>query len=157
MKQFRKGRDPDPTVEERMDHWKISIPFGSLNPKADLVSTGPLLLGADARCTVDLTFRISAENLPNPAEGGLQVVVVVAIVDVVVEVVLVIDVVDAIVVVVLADVVVVVAGGAVVVVVVKRTVAPATTRFCRSDTWPVIAESAAKAGSTHRSKVTACM
>jgi schlafen family protein len=75
IEQLRRGRDPDPTVDERVDHWRLTIPFDLLNPKADSLSTSPLWLGADTRCTVELAYKIFAEGLANPAEGVLKVVV----------------------------------------------------------------------------------
>jgi hypothetical protein len=70
-----KARSPEPAVDERVDHWKITISFDLLNPKAESQATSPIWIGADTRSTIDLAYKIFSEGLANPAEGVLKVVV----------------------------------------------------------------------------------
>lgn len=66
---------PRPRVREFPTHWELTIPFGSVLPKAAVWSTDVIYVGSERVVDLALPIQIYADNLSNPLSLDLAIAI----------------------------------------------------------------------------------
>jgi hypothetical protein len=66
---------PRPRVTNFPTHWELTIPFGTVLPKATVWSTDVIYVGSERSTDLVMPIQVYAENLSNPVSLELTVVV----------------------------------------------------------------------------------